>query len=132
MSFFTSITENLKNILGQANAANTPEGLSKLLAQTPFGSLEGLVGHLQAGGLADQVRSWLGSGANLPVSAEQLRSALGDEQVRQFAGKLGIPADAALSLLSKYLPTAVDQASPNGTIEPSQDPAQVQQEQQQH
>src|SRR5262249_49735559 len=71
---------------------------------------------LQAGGLQTQVQSWLGNGANLPVSPDQLRAALGSDQVRQLAEQFGVPIDAALKLLSEHLPAAGDQASPDGQI----------------
>jgi uncharacterized protein YidB (DUF937 family) len=63
------------------------------------------------------VASWLGNGANLPVSVDQLRAALGDEHVRQLAASFGIPVDQLLAQLSQHLPAAVDQMSPNGTLE---------------
>jgi uncharacterized protein YidB (DUF937 family) len=89
------------------------------LAKTNLGDLQGLVTKLQQGGLNDQVQSWLGNGANLPVTADQLRAALGNEQVQQIARELGLPIDGALKLLAEHLPTVVDQASPNGTLQPS-------------
>ncbi len=104
--------------------AQFPGSLSDILASTGFGSLAGIVERLSNGGLQEQVRSWLGNGANLPVSADQIRSALGDEQVQRIAQQLGIPIDRILQILSQYLPAAVDQASPNGKIEePATGPA---------
>jgi len=50
------------------------------------------------------------------VTVDQLRAALGNEQVQQIARQLGLPIDGALKLLAEYLPTTVDQASPNGTL----------------
>jgi uncharacterized protein YidB (DUF937 family) len=79
------------------------------------------VQRLQQGGLGEQVSSWLSSGANLPVSADELRAALGNEQVQRIAQQFGIPADRILQILSQHLPETVDKASPNGTIE---EPAQ--------
>ncbi len=108
----------LKGLLGQVEAAAAPALVSALLAKTDLGSLQGVVAKLQAAGLNDQVRSWLGSGSNLPVTADQLRSALGNQQVQQIARQLGLPVDQALEVLSQHLPTAVDQASPNGTLQP--------------
>jgi uncharacterized protein YidB (DUF937 family) len=105
--------------LSQIEAAAVPALISAALAKTNLGDLQGLVNQLQAGGLGPQVQSWLGNGANLPVSPDQLRGALGSEQVRQMAQHFGIDPDAALKLLAEHLPAAVDQASPNGTLQPS-------------
>ena len=90
-----------------------------MLAKTNLGDLQGLVNQLQQGGLNDQVKSWLGNGANMQVTPDQLRAALGNEHVKQLAEHVGLPVDAALNLLAQHLPTVVDQASPNGTLQAS-------------
>jgi uncharacterized protein YidB (DUF937 family) len=108
----------LKGIVGEVEAAGAPALISAALAKTNLGDLQGLVSQLQQGGLGDQVKSWLGSGANLPVTADQLRSVLGNEQVKQLAEHFGVPVDAALNLLAQHLPAVVDQASPDGTVQP--------------
>ena len=119
MELLDSLGGALKGVLGQVEADALPALISAVLAKTNLGDLQGLVNKLQQGGLSDQVQSWLGNGANLPVTVDQLRTALGNEQVQQIARELGLPIDGALKLLAEYLPTTVDQASPNGTIQPS-------------
>jgi uncharacterized protein YidB (DUF937 family) len=116
MGLLDDIGGALKGMLGQEAAAAMPNLISAALAKSNLGDLNGLVAKLQQGGLGDQVASWLGNGANLPVSADQLRSALGNQQVRELAGHLGLPVDEALNVLSAHLPNVVDQASPNGTL----------------
>jgi uncharacterized protein YidB (DUF937 family) len=91
--------------------------LGQVLGNTNLGSLGGLLDQLQKSGLGAQVSSWLGNGANLPISVDQLRQALGDDTVRQIATSLGIPVDQLLGQLSQHLPAAVDKLSPNGTLE---------------
>jgi uncharacterized protein YidB (DUF937 family) len=119
MGLLDSLGGALKGVLGQVEADAVPALISAVLAKTNLGDLQGVVNKLQQGGLSDQVQSWLGNGANLPVTVDQLRTALGNEQVQQIARELGLPIDGALKLLAEYLPTTVDQASPNGTIQPS-------------
>jgi uncharacterized protein YidB (DUF937 family) len=106
----------LKGALGQMEAAALPAALNALLAKTQYRDLNGLVTALQQGGLDSQVKSWLGNGANLPVSADQLKAVLGNSQVQEFARHLGLPVDQTLNILSQYLPEIVDKASPNGTL----------------
>ncbi|MGA7328059.1 MAG: YidB family protein [Rhodomicrobium sp.] len=101
----------------QASASGFPGGFSNLLAGAGYGNLSVIVQRLSAGGLQEEVASWLGSGSNLPVSAEQLRSALGNQEVQRIAQQFGLPADRILQILSQHLPAAVDQASPNGKLE---------------
>ncbi len=107
----------LKGALGQVEASAAPALISALLAKTQFGDLNGLVNQLQQSGLGPQVQSWLGNGANMPITADQLKTVLGNEQVQEFARHLGLPVDAALKLLSEHLPNVVDQASKNGQLQ---------------
>src|SRR5215471_18768700 len=116
MGLLDSVAGALRGVLGQSDPNAMPALISSVLAKTNLGDLNGIVAKLQQGGLGDEVSSWLGSGANLPVSPDQLRSALGNQQVQQLAAQFGVPVDAALKLLSQHLPQTVDQASPNGTL----------------
>ena len=59
--------------------------LGQVLGNTDLGSLGGLLDQLQKSGLGPQVSSWLGNGANLPISGEQLKAVLGSAQVQEFA-----------------------------------------------
>jgi len=116
MSLFDTISGTLKGLLSQFDANSAPGTIAAMLAKTDLGDLQGVVAKLEAAGFGDHVKSWLGDGANLPITADQLRSALGNEQVQQIARQLGLPVDEALDFLAKHVPTAVDQASPNGTL----------------
>lgn len=107
----------LKGALGQVEASAAPTLISALLAKTKFGDLNGLVTALQQGGLGEQVQSWLGSGSNMPVTADQLKAVLGNSQVQEFARHLGLPVDAALNMLSEHLPDVVDKASKSGQLQ---------------
>jgi uncharacterized protein YidB (DUF937 family) len=119
MGLLDSLGGMLKGAMGEAEAAALPALLNAVLAKTQYRDLNGLVAALQQGGLDGQVKSWLGNGANVPVSAEQLKAVLGNAQVQEFARHLGLPVDQMLELLAKYLPEIVDKASPNGTLQPS-------------
>jgi uncharacterized protein YidB (DUF937 family) len=109
----------LKGALGQVEAAALPALVNAALAKTQYHDLNGLVAALQKGGLNSQVQSWLGPGANLPVTEDQLKAVLGNAQVQEFAQHLGLPVDQVLKVLSQYLPDIVDKASPNGVLKPA-------------
>jgi uncharacterized protein YidB (DUF937 family) len=119
----------MKGVLGQGAGTGAGGGLdlgailSQVLGQTDLGSLGGLLGKLQQGGLDKQVGSWLGNGSNLPVSQDQLRDVLGNEQLQQMARSAGIPIDQLLKVLSQHLPDTVDRMSPNGRLEEPAVPA---------
>src|SRR5580704_17173925 len=108
----------LRSTLGEVEAAALPTLINALLAKTEYHDLNGLVAKLQQGGLGRQVQSWLCDGTNLPITADQLKAVLGDAQVQDFARHLGLPVDATLKLMAQYLPGIVDQASPNGKLQP--------------
>jgi uncharacterized protein YidB (DUF937 family) len=107
----------VRGALGEAEQSALPGVLGRLLGQTSLGSLGGLLQQLQQGGLGGQVASWLGNGANLPVSADQLRAALGNEQLQQMARQAGLPVDQLLAMLSQHLPQTVDRMSPHGSLQ---------------
>jgi uncharacterized protein YidB (DUF937 family) len=116
MGLLDELGVNLKGTLGEIEGAAAPAVISALLAKTNFGDLNGLVAQLQQGGLGTQVQSWLGNGANMPVTPDQLKAVLGNSQVQEIARHLGLPVDAALNMLSQHLPNVVDQASKNGQL----------------
>ena len=116
MGLLDDLAGAVRGVLGQSEGNSMSALITAALAKTDFGDLNGIVAKLQQGGLGEQVASWLGNGSNLPVSAEQLRAALGNEQVRQLAEHFGVPVDSALKLLADHLPQTVDQASPNGSL----------------
>ncbi len=107
----------LNNVLGgqQGGAGGLAGALGGMLANDgEHGGLGGLVGKFEQAGLGNVVSSWIGSGQNLPISADQLQSVLGSDAVAGIAAKLGInPADA-MSQLSTMLPGLVDKLTPTG------------------
>jgi uncharacterized protein YidB (DUF937 family) len=117
MGLLDQFSGSLKSMLGSVAAAEGPAMMSALLAKTNLGSLQGLVDQLQQGGLGDQVKSWLSNGPNMNVTPDQIRAALGSDEVRQIAQRFGVPVDDVLKMLAEHLPGVVDQASPNGTIQ---------------
>ena len=80
------------------------------------GGLHGLLDKLRGGGLAEVVQSWIGTGANQPVSPAQLNTALGEQHVGQLAGAAGMAPQDLLGMLSQHLPGLVDQLSPGGEL----------------
>jgi uncharacterized protein YidB (DUF937 family) len=60
--------------------------------------------------------SWVGTGANLPVSGDELHQALGSGAMSDLAAKLGVPVQQAGGILSQVLPELVNQLTPQGTL----------------
>jgi uncharacterized protein YidB (DUF937 family) len=80
------------------------------------GGLAGLVQHFQQAGLGEQVQSWIGSGQNLPISAEQLMQVFGAERMQQMAASAGMDQQQLGGQLAAMLPQAVDRLTPEGQI----------------
>lgn len=78
--------------------------------------LAGLVEQLSRGGLADVVASWVGTGQNLPVSADALGRALGGDALGQLAQQSGLNGNDLLGPLSQMLPQVVDKLTPQGRV----------------
>lgn len=80
------------------------------------GGLSGLISQFTSKGLGDVIGSWVSTGKNLPVSPDQLKSALGDDAVKNIASKLGMDSNSVTSQLSNLLPQVVDKLTPNGKV----------------
>jgi uncharacterized protein YidB (DUF937 family) len=78
--------------------------------------LSGLMDKLNVGGLDDVVKSWVGKGENKAVSADQIKSALGSEDIAGVAAKLGVSEDVAADKIAKTLPGIIDKLTPDGLV----------------
>ena len=97
-------------------AALVPIVLKEVLGSGDQGGLSAIVKKLQDAGYGDQVKSWIATGKNMPISAQQLQDVLGNATVKQLAAKYGIPVDQVSTVLAQILPTVVDKASPAGKL----------------
>jgi uncharacterized protein YidB (DUF937 family) len=80
------------------------------------GGLPGILAKLQAAGLGEAVQSWVGTGANQPVSADQLGGALGSDLMGMLAQQLGGNTQQAAGTLADLLPGLIDQLTPQGQM----------------
>ncbi|MDP4003532.1 YidB family protein [Methylobacterium sp. NEAU K] len=108
---------SLFNALGGSLEQMALKALPGIVQQVLPGGLNVLLDQLRRSGYQSQVDSWLGRGPNEPITADDLRKALDNEQVRQMAEKLGIPMDQLFPTLAKALPDAVDRSSPDGVLQ---------------
>ncbi len=98
---------------GSSNPLAT--GLLHMIQNQP-GGLSGLIQCFRDKGLGGLAASWVGTGQNLPITADQIQNVLGNEKVKELAAKAGISPDMAGTALSQLLPTLVDKLTPNGQI----------------
>ncbi len=81
-----------------------------------MGGLAGMLGKLSQGGLGDHVNSWVGTGQNMPVSADQITNAMGSDTISQLAQQLGLGHGDVAGHLSQMLPHLVDKMTPGGQM----------------
>jgi uncharacterized protein YidB (DUF937 family) len=80
------------------------------------GGIGGIVSQLEQQGLGNTVKSWVGTGTNQPISADQIHQVFGSDMVKQMAAKVGLSPDVLAAKLSQILPQAIDHLTPNGTV----------------
>ena len=80
------------------------------------GGIQGIVAQLEQQGLGGTVRSWVGTGPNQPITADQVHQAFGSETVKQLAAKFGMSTDDLSAKLSQVLPQAIDKLTPDGVV----------------
>jgi uncharacterized protein YidB (DUF937 family) len=100
---------------GSAGGSSTMLGMVTALIQQQ-GGLGGLLQKFEQSGLGAQAASWVGTGANMPVDANQITAALGSGALGNLAAKFGISPDQVSGVLAQALPQAVDHLTPNGQV----------------
>jgi len=83
------------------------------------GGIQGIIGQFQANGLGPTVQSWVGTGANQPITADQVHQGLGADAVQALAAKLGVQPAELAAKLAEVLPQAVDHLTPGGAVPPT-------------
>ncbi len=107
MSMFDSLRDNL-------DAEHLGKVAGPMQDMLSGGGIHDILAKLHAGGLGDRVQSWVGMAKNLPISADQITSVLGNDTLKSIAGKAGISTDQVASALAHLLPHAVDKMTPDG------------------
>ena len=122
-------------LVGQQQPGNQPQQQASIpQASAPqanagqdagaLGGLGGLLAQLQAAGLDNVVKSWIGTGQNQPVQPDALGDALGKKTVTQMADKAGCSKDDLLAQLASALPGLIDKLTQNGRIPTQQEVSQ--------
>jgi len=101
---------------GGAGAGLAGSVLSMLAGQGGQGGLGGLVKAFGERGLGDIVGSWVSTGANLPISPQQVQQGLGMQQLQALGAQHGLSADGAAQALAQLLPGIVDKLTPGGQL----------------
>ncbi|MDP2852985.1 MAG: YidB family protein [Smithellaceae bacterium] len=91
--------------------------VANMIADPKSGGVKGLVKLFQDNGSGEQVKSWVSTEANLPISAEQIKKVFGRGQlVQDIASALGVSEDEAAGKLAAMLPDVIDKLTMYGQI----------------
>jgi uncharacterized protein YidB (DUF937 family) len=104
----------LDGMLGGFIGGEMATVVNRLIAEQ--GGVSGIVSKFEQAGLGPAVRSWVGTGANAPVSAAEVHQAIGPELMQQLAAKTGLSSDALAQKLAQFLPELVDKMTPDGIV----------------
>ena len=118
MGLFDQVVGAVTGAAGAPSDAGNPllAGIMQLVSNPQTGGLAGLIQAFHNGGLGEVANSWISTGNNLPVSADQIKNVLGSEQIGNIASQLGISPDQAAGHLAEYLPQIIDKLTPHGSV----------------
>jgi uncharacterized protein YidB (DUF937 family) len=83
------------------------------------GGVQGIVAHMESQGLGNSVKSWLGTGAGQPISADQVHAAFGPEVISGLAAKVGLQPQELAQKLAQVLPQAIGRLAPAAGVQHS-------------
>ena len=80
------------------------------------GGLGELVDHFTKSGQGDTAASWIGKGANIPITDTQMEKTLGADLIDSLVKQTGLTKEELLARLAKTLPEAIDKLTPDGKV----------------
>jgi uncharacterized protein YidB (DUF937 family) len=120
------IDDIIGGLTGGGGSGNQTGGMGGLLGSLlpaiggmlAGGGLQEILSGFQANGLSAQTDSWIGTGENQPVSGDDVRKAVGNDELAKIAAQLGVSQDEAADAVAQVLPAVVDRVSPAGHLAP--------------
>jgi uncharacterized protein YidB (DUF937 family) len=117
----------LDNLLGGAmqgalNSLSTGSAQQNQLLQVGLqliqqhGGVPGIIDKFKQAGFGDHVASWVGTGANLPISADAVTKALGGTSLAGVAQQLGLNTNELSGQLAQALPQLINHLTPQGQV----------------
>lgn len=100
----------------QSQHAGALSAIMEYVNSPQVGGIAGLQKMFEQGGLGAIFSSWVSSGQNLPINADQLQNVLHSGALQQAAQKAGLDPNQLTGVMSTLLPHLVDKLTPNGQI----------------
>ena len=99
-------------LLGSLSGAAAGGGVGGLLG----GGLGELLDRFKQNGQGDAAESWINKGPNKDLPPPQLKQAIGTDVLAALEQQTGLSQEELLARLSRELPSAIDQYTPDGRI----------------
>jgi uncharacterized protein YidB (DUF937 family) len=117
MGLFDDLGKAVGGAIGKAVAGEGQGKLGQVVIQwLGSGGIQQLMAGFQKAGLDKTLASWIGKGANLPISADQIQKVLGAGTLGSLATQAGLAPTDAASQLTSLLPGLVDKLTPDGAL----------------
>ena len=115
----SDLLKSAQGLMGQAGGGadlgNIAQSVMGMMSKES-GGIGGLVEQFQGAGLGDIAKSWVSTGQNLPISADQLTKVFGEQKLGAMANQAGVNLQQFLPLLVSALPLVVDKLTPDGEL----------------
>ena len=104
MALLPVVLAMLSNRTGGQSGPAGGRGLGDILEQ------------FQRAGFGEQARSWVGTGANQPISPDVISQVFGREGLSRIAAQAGLSDEQVSAGLTEVLPDVVDRLTPQGEV----------------
>jgi uncharacterized protein YidB (DUF937 family) len=92
------------------------DNLLEMLNDQKSGGITSLIQKFNEKGLGEHMSSWISTGENLPISADQIKDALGSDKIKELASKLNLGEHDTSKSLADLLPQLIDKLTPDGSV----------------
>src|SRR5262249_43428249 len=116
MGLFDEVLSMAGVAAGSQQHGNAVSAIMDYINSPQVGGISGLQQRFQEKGLGSVASSWIGTGANQPVSADQLQQVLHSGALEAAAQKYGLDSGQLTGMMSQLLPHVVDKLTPNGQV----------------
>jgi uncharacterized protein YidB (DUF937 family) len=109
----------LADILGTSAAGGTSAGTlpaAGLGGGALLAGLRDVLDRFRQNNARSPADSWVSTGPNQPISAEELERTLGTERIQWLMTQTGLNKEALLAGLAQSLPDAIDKMTPDGRV----------------
>lgn len=105
----------LKMVLGSGGGP-VKKILGSVVGMVGAGGLSKVLSAFTDKGMGDKVQSWVGTGDNQEITADEVKRAMPAEELQRIADEAGCSVDEAAQIVAQQLPEVVNQATPDGQV----------------